>query len=200
MLTIRIVRKTGGGAHLSDYEYEAWINDFLITRGSVRRHRRSAGWRALLRRVARDPDRPAGRARGARSALFFLLAALTLASPATAAPGPVPQRSVVVPQKAAAPCLPGGVDPDVFAWPVTGAAKYVLPDGDKMAVIVHVMHERGSEKVALGYVGGVLVTLDADPDGDSAPLLNARRFSVEGSLIADKGPGSCSWFRLFLPK
>ena len=41
----------GGNKPLSTYSYKLYSNNYLVESGRIARHRQSAGWRALLRRI-----------------------------------------------------------------------------------------------------------------------------------------------------
>lgn len=66
MLHLR-VRNVSGLRDVSDYEWEAFVNDVLIAEGSVKKHLRADGWVELVRRIVENMEsKPRSRARGIR--------------------------------------------------------------------------------------------------------------------------------------
>lgn len=49
------IHNVSEGTPVSSYEWVVLVNRQAIARGVVKRHRRSKGWRELLRRVATSP-------------------------------------------------------------------------------------------------------------------------------------------------
>jgi hypothetical protein len=51
MLTVTFLNKSGPGADVADYEVTVWVNRHVIAREEVFGHRRSEGWRELVKRL-----------------------------------------------------------------------------------------------------------------------------------------------------
>lgn len=121
---------------------------------------------------------------GARLALVFLAAFVALVS------------GFETPAISAEVCLPAGAYHVLMGAPVVAVDAIVLLGPAGPVEVRFTLRRVPGGLVDLGTIDGVPAYYDADPSGDTPPLLNARWRARDGTLWADRGPRVCEWYPL----
>jgi hypothetical protein len=131
--------------------------------------------------------------RGRRCAgfLLVLVAALVALGCATSTP-PISTSAFGV------PCLPPGIPPGFFAWPVVGFRPLVLQsDRGESVPVFWVLYRRGDTGVAAVWTETDLLTIDPSPDTDDPEWVDGAIVDDEGdALVILTDPKTpCQWHR-----
>ena len=96
------------------------------------------------------------------------------------------------------PCLPAGVSPQFFFWPVVSfrTVNLLTEDGD-FASASWVLHRRGRTAVAVMWVESDLITVDPSPETDAPEWVDLSLvIPMDGRLVLRRQPEApCRWER-----
>jgi hypothetical protein len=96
--------------------------------------------------------------------------------------------------RAGAPCLPPGVDPRFFSWPVQSFRPLLIPRDDGTASTgAWVLYGKGDEQVAAVWSEAGVIAVDPSPSTDAPMWVNRARLDDEVSARRAGGNGECRW-------
>src|SRR5437762_3122925 len=125
-----------------------------------------------------------------RLAVLLLVLALAACSAVTPTPGGT--------LNLAAPCLPPGITPDFFFWPVVGYRTITLHTQDAQDVEgAFVVYGLRDNAVAVVWVGDQLVAVDPSPETEDPDWIDAAFVIVgeSGFVLRTTPDSSCRWVR-----